>query len=272
MFGSFRTILAMFVLIGHLHGPFELGTYAVFGFYVLSGYLMTFIMHETYHYDLGGRMKFLLNRFLRIFPPYWFAACLSIILLLIFGSRITDFKSAIFLPGNIAEWSRNVFLVFHFESMPRLSPATWALTVELFYYLAICVGISKNSKWTIIWFLGSVCYTLFLLWSGADWSQRYFTIPAASLPFSLGALIFHFKDQVHEIPKINTNGFSFFLFLMICVNFCLSYIVEKFIFSSYIFGVGFYVNLALMSLLIVSLLGAKPNGRLKVIDSFLAGC
>lgn len=41
MFGVYRTALALLVVAGHL-GPLEhVGPYAVFAFYVLSGYLMT---------------------------------------------------------------------------------------------------------------------------------------------------------------------------------------------------------------------------------------
>lgn len=47
MFGSFRTLLALGVVISHLGSAPYMGTYAVFGFYALSGYLMTLIMHET---------------------------------------------------------------------------------------------------------------------------------------------------------------------------------------------------------------------------------
>jgi peptidoglycan/LPS O-acetylase OafA/YrhL len=53
MFGFFRTLLALAVVVEHLGPAHYVGPYAVFGFYVLSGYLMTLIMHETYGHTAG---------------------------------------------------------------------------------------------------------------------------------------------------------------------------------------------------------------------------
>ena len=156
MFGIFRTILALLVVTGHLFSPSSLGTFAVFGFYILSGYLMTYIMQNTYAYNMLGQKKFLLNRTLRIYPSYWFAALLSLVLLLYCGEKITEFKRTIYLPENSVEVLQNIFLVFFNSSRPRLSPATWALTVELFYYVCICFGASKTPTITASWFFLSV--------------------------------------------------------------------------------------------------------------------
>jgi peptidoglycan/LPS O-acetylase OafA/YrhL len=43
MFGSYRTFLAVLVIANHIGGISEIGRYAVYGFFVLSGYLMTYI-------------------------------------------------------------------------------------------------------------------------------------------------------------------------------------------------------------------------------------
>jgi len=56
MLGLLRTTLAIMVMSYHLFvGILPLGTYAVFGFYVISGYLMTLVMHESYGYSGGVR-------------------------------------------------------------------------------------------------------------------------------------------------------------------------------------------------------------------------
>ena len=62
MFGIFRTLLALAVVVDHLGGVHGMGTYAVFGFYVLSGYLMTMVLHRTYGYSISGFSRYALNR------------------------------------------------------------------------------------------------------------------------------------------------------------------------------------------------------------------
>ncbi len=47
MFGTYRTYLALLVVVQHIGGIPVIGGYAVFGFYILSGYLMTLIMIPT---------------------------------------------------------------------------------------------------------------------------------------------------------------------------------------------------------------------------------
>lgn len=41
MFGSFRFILANMVVLSHVAGIIKIGQFAVFGFFILSGYLIS---------------------------------------------------------------------------------------------------------------------------------------------------------------------------------------------------------------------------------------
>lgn len=70
MFGILRTILAINVVLLHVFSVPTLGNYSVSFFFVLSGFLMTYIMHETYGFDLKGVKYFWLNRILRLYPIY----------------------------------------------------------------------------------------------------------------------------------------------------------------------------------------------------------
>ncbi|MFT5239279.1 MAG: peptidoglycan/LPS O-acetylase OafA/YrhL [Candidatus Promineifilaceae bacterium] len=71
MFGTYRALLAFMVVALHLGGVPIIGPYAVFGFYILSGYLMTTIMHTRYGYSPVGFLQYAVNRALRIYPAYW---------------------------------------------------------------------------------------------------------------------------------------------------------------------------------------------------------
>src|SRR5690349_19788263 len=87
MLGAWRLLLAFLVIASHLSGLRELshiGAFAVFGFYVVSGYLMTLVLNDIYRFELR---RYVANRLLRIFPLYWLVA-LCTLPLLVFLPRL----------------------------------------------------------------------------------------------------------------------------------------------------------------------------------------
>ena len=78
MFGTYRTLLAIAVVATHFGGMSGLGLVAVFGFFSLSGFLMTLLVNGPYR---GRPRAFLLNRFLRLYPLYWGVVSITLILL-----------------------------------------------------------------------------------------------------------------------------------------------------------------------------------------------
>ncbi len=205
MFGLLRFLLSVMVLVGHLFWLSDIGRYAVFGFFILSGYLMTLVMHTTYSYSGKGVTKFLTNRFLRLYPSYWIACLLSIVVIIALGEEnTTRMSNSLALPETPGLVLTNITMVslslFPNEVGPRLSPATWALTTELFFYCLIAFGISKTKFRTGCWIVLSCVYVLLTYLMNYGWHARYFAIPAGSLPFSVGALLF-FLQQENWQPK-----------------------------------------------------------------------
>lgn len=250
MFGTYRTFLAVLVILLHLGGVDVIGAYAVFGFYILSGYLMTFIMQRNYGYTKEGIVKYALNRFLRVYPIYW-AACLLtlIIIVLLGGAFVADFHSAMVAPDNVGGILKNIFLFFPSHGGARLVPPAWALTVELFFYVCIGFGLSRSKTITMVWFGVSIFYTIFANIKGMSWEYKYFLIPAASLPFSTGAMIFHFRTELPK--KINEmlvrKYVPYFLNLVLLLNWTIGYVLGT------LRGVSFYLNFAICALILISL-------------------
>lgn len=256
MFGTFRTFLALMVVALHLGGYPKIGAYAVFGFYCLSGYLMTFIMQNTYGYTLLGRAKYATNRFLRIYPIYWFSVLFSIILIWLFGENfVSNYHKAIFLPDGFIETAKNIFLFFPFRNFPRLTPPAWALTVELFFYLLIGIGLSKNRRITILWFILSISYHLVISIFQLGWVHKYFTIFAASLPFSTGAMIFHYQNELIKYSKKLSGDKEVFLPFCLAVFFLANWKIGIILDQSD--GLFFYSNYLLCAIMIVTLLDKK---------------
>ena len=189
MLGLVRTILALMVMVFHLYvqiGP--LGSFSVFGFYIISGYLMTMVMNESYGYTTVGKLAFARNRFLRLYPSYWVAAGLSLLLIGWLGEDFAQrYHSSLAVPTSASAVVWNLSMVFpawrpeHVN--PRLVPPAWALTVELFFYALICLGLSRNPSRVRCWLLLSVGFVAGSYILGLHPGDRYFTAAAASLPF-----------------------------------------------------------------------------------------
>ena len=268
MFGSLRTTLALMVMVHHLFLPDALGPYAVFGFYILSGYLMTLIMHESYGFHKAGRINFAINRVLRLFPMYWVAAVFSLVLIyMIGGEAVKQYHRSMFIPSDVKSILENVFMIFpgwrSDEINPRLVPTTWALTVEMFFYLMICVGASKNIFRVKVWFLASLAYVGLTFYIGGSTADRYFPIAAASLPFSIGGLLYFFSKSVKNRSlflksKLSTNK----LFATMIINVMIWILAKHVLKLGEIAELGFYLNLVICSALIFSII---LGGRLALI-------
>jgi peptidoglycan/LPS O-acetylase OafA/YrhL len=266
MFGVYRTLLALAVAAAHLGGLTTGAHYAVFGFFILSGYLMTLILHQTYGYSGVGCGRYLLNRALRLYPPYWAAAALSALLVLWVGKRAATFyHGSMFLPEKWQGVVENAALLFRYVSEPRLVPPAWALTVELFYYLCLGLGLSRTKKLTVGWFAVSAIYTIVINILKVDFDVKYFLIPAASLPFSTGALIYHFRAEIlARCPLFNDRRAPLVLFAVWILDLTLA--LKK---NAY-FGWGFYASYAINAAIVISLLDKRSLPAIsKPLDTFL---
>lgn len=256
--GIYRFLLALNVVIFHLLGVPAIGPYAVFSFFVLSGFLMTLVMKESYGYSISGFSKYALNRFLRLFPIYWILLFITLLSIIIIGDdNSKSFHQAMFLPKTISEWFGNLSLIFWSEKpievIPRIAPATWALTIELFFYLIIGLGISSTKASTILWFGLSLCYTIYFNLT-VHIGLGYGTVWLASLPFSLGALAYHFREEI--INAIRSLRETVLLFIVYVSNLLLASFSSVLFSEDISWKVGFLasvLNLAVSAFLTVYL-------------------
>ena len=62
MLGTLRFTLAWIVAAAHLERTIWNGTYAVFSFYIISGYLMCLVMNERYGFSAKGLRFYLVKK------------------------------------------------------------------------------------------------------------------------------------------------------------------------------------------------------------------
>lgn len=187
--GVVRFVLAMMVLMNHIWLPTAniIGAHAVTGFYIVSGFLMTKVINEVY-VDNGGKIRYLTNRALRIYPLYLLVLVTSLAFVAVWPNYFRVY-SLIRIPMDGAEWVSNLSLWQLTDSPTIVIPPAWSLYVECFFYLVIAF-IARAQALVLLWFLASLLYTVWMVANGYSFADRYYPISAASLFFSAGAIIF----------------------------------------------------------------------------------
>lgn len=130
-FGAYRLFLAWLVLTSHANaylpawvGQLALGNVGVFSFFVLSGFVI-FEACDRFYPD--APIRFYMNRFLRIYPTYWFACFLAVPIYL-----ALDHPD---LSGALLPVAANLGIVYAPPGTFVWISIVWAVAIELRFYL-----------------------------------------------------------------------------------------------------------------------------------------
>ncbi|MCA8882623.1 MAG: acyltransferase [Rhodobacteraceae bacterium] len=206
MLGTWRLILALLVVNGHLFSNWWAASYAVFSFYVVSGYLMTFILNETYGFSLHGFTSFWRGRLLRLLPSYWVGCLISIALILTVAPDILQaWNYKLVLPTTAHEIFSNATMIGILHpsegivvngvtlaptTFSTLVPPAWALSIEIFFYLALSLFFSRSAQHGAILLAFGIVYMGWSMTSAHSKYFSYFFFPAGALPFAVGILTY----------------------------------------------------------------------------------
>lgn len=262
MFGMWRVFLALSVGAYHLAGVPLIGEYAVFAFFVLAGFLMTSILDRTYGYTLQGRLAYLQNRALRLFPNYWFAVFVGACVAITLGDEFANsYSYGFILPRSPAEWLTNFGMLYaHIIPArigPRLVPPSWALFVEWVYYTAIGLGIARTSRRALVWAGVSIAFFVTMWLIDPRSGYLYASVPAGSLPFSLGALTFYHQEKLRAALAHFGGAALPLAFIAQAATFTLPF-ASKHLFHIYLDPVGNVLN-AFVCCAVVALLNAPER-------------
>jgi len=255
--GSIRILLAIAVVFAHSYGfVFVGGRLAVQLFYIISGFLISFILTEAKTYS--SISAFYKNRLLRLFPAYFLVALGTLAMLYIAtyfsisqGSFFSTY-SAIDTNGKISLILSNIFIfgqdwimftgvkdgVFQFVSDFRNSevlvhqglivPQAWTLGVELSFYL-VAPFILLNKRLIITFFIISLAVRGILIYQGLGfqdpWTYRFF--PAELSLFLLGTISHQFWLPFLKRKKWITEGKAK-LITFVVFSYCLLYFLLPF--------------------------------------------
>ncbi|MGI9383009.1 MAG: acyltransferase family protein [Methyloligellaceae bacterium] len=263
MFGSLRFVLALAVVITHLWAGLThwAGVYAVFGFFVLSGYLMTTVLRNTYGFSPAGIGHYLANRGLRIFPVYWCVLVLSLCAVALAPKGNGDFLIAV--PANAETWIKNLVIFGLDSGSAKIIQPAWTLYTEFVFYIAMGLLLSRWKSVILLWVLLSLAYTIYLIAAPHEFEQRYYAILPATMPFALGALLAAFsRDRTWRTPRWAIYG----VVLVFCVHL---FQADRIWGNDGVFHEGFYVSLPLAVLAVLVLGDLHLEGRARKVDKIL---
>lgn len=169
---ALRGSAAWLVVVGHTFGPPSLGRMAVAVFFVLSGFLITWLLVRES--DASGAISlrnFYIRRTLRIFPAFYVFWIICIVAALARGSRVywPEALSSFFYMGDY-------YNALHSMHVNNIMGVTWSLGVEEKFYLLwpfIFAAFHRNPAKLFKFAIGSI---------GLIWLYRIIANLAFALP------------------------------------------------------------------------------------------
>lgn len=220
-FGIFRLLLSCGVVLAHVNSSsyYYIGMHAVFVFYLLSGYVVTYAFVEQYSALTSGLSKFYINRLIRIYPLYWVALIFSVVMLSYYPQLGLKMDSRLYYvypfdsPGALANWFHNLTLTNTVGISgdllnPALVPPSWSVGCELVYWFMLPALIYfRRLRLCVLVF--AVLWTLSFLIiqpDGGAWFKTWYRSPLSGLlPFMLGVYMFYARQHM-AIKKPYLSG------------------------------------------------------------------
>ncbi|MBS7566460.1 acyltransferase [Mucilaginibacter sp. Bleaf8] len=213
--GLVRFLLASIVICYHLSGAIYIGSMAVYCFFALSGYWVTYMYEKKYSKYQKPIVTFYLSRIYRLFPVYLFIGILTFISTLLYHPL---FKDKILAVPNIHFWFSNVFLLgYNLLPYKPVVPA-WSLDLELQFYLLLPIlfAFTKKKKQLVAVIIISalIAITSSALYPGGIISK---TVIAYLLYFIIGIAIYRYEFKFSRKAEF----WSIVMFISIFLAHCL---------------------------------------------------
>ncbi len=243
-----------FIKTEYIRKVFEYGYAGVNTFFVISGFIIPWAMHNA-GYSFKDFFSFFLKRISRLEPPYIISIALAIVIFYVrekYFGRTND----IVISGKQIMLHFGYLIPF-FKDYQWLNSVYWTLAIEFQYYLLIALVFIPLIKSNLI--LRCCFYAIFI---AASFLTGYEFLPLWLPVFLLGILLFLIKTNKiskteYYIATLVTIGFCIFkyafavtFFSVIPVLFILYYPDLK------IFGLHFLGKFSYSTYLIHPLLGS----------------
>lgn len=226
----FRGIAAMLVVMHHLianskshlnyipfNNFFNWGFVGVDFFFVLSGFIITYVHYDELNSRGVNSWNFFKKRFVRIYPIYWVIAILFLLIYLISTPQFMldaglsmDFSS----PAIIKILTESFLLLPNPDI--RLVGVAWTLSYEMLFYIVFGVCISYGFRFSKIVAASWVVLILLYTWAktpGGIYPDFFFNI--LILEFLMGCLVAYLVQSKAKIPMKYLIPLLIILFLFL---------------------------------------------------------
>lgn len=195
--GYYRLYLSLLVVASHLWEVtlFKVGAQAVACFFVLSGFLMSRSIEVTYGRTLKGITRYLLNRFLRIYPIYWLILALSALFLILYPNDAFNLQMRLSADPYIIFSNISLFNLYSVQNV--FVPPAWSLAVEFIFYIVI--GIIPLSFGKSIFGILFSILLLILLWISNQIQNMNTVLVYGLLCFSSGCAVDYFNYSISKM-------------------------------------------------------------------------
>jgi peptidoglycan/LPS O-acetylase OafA/YrhL len=194
--GLFRLFLASVVVIHHSF-PFRAGSWAVYVFFILSGYWITKMWQSRYVRTQNSYITFLISRWWRLAPVFLICSLLGLL-----SAALLQDPLAPAVLVNPVWWLRQLPIAGSTYGARILAPS-WSLDVEMQFYLVAPIAIflsgraADKVRWLIVASLVAILGVLF--WFGFLPETPYF---AAFCGFFLAGIALALTDWVARTSSV----------------------------------------------------------------------
>lgn len=226
---ALRGIAAISVTFFHLTGSsglsLNLASYGKYGylgvevFFVISGFILPYSMHRT-SYNTNDFGRFILKRIIRIYPAYFIAILLGIILPLLTSRAIVSLSAI----------SAHFVFLNSILGLDWISPVFWTLAIEFQFYLLIGLlfeYISDSNQKSLIlitsltiisFFLKNVSFIFhwfpFFAIGMLTYNYKFTNMPNY-LMGAAGLILLIIVDYIFGLPETIASAFAFLFIIFI---------------------------------------------------------
>lgn len=267
--GILRLLFAFSVITYHAREPHGLllfnQTAAILSFFIISGFYMALILDGKYQ----SKISFYISRGLRIFPLYWVALSITLILGFIkihlhLGSEETAithyFQYSTHLSGipAIVEFVnfilRNFALILtrdYFYIQDNLAPGylivnpAWTLQIELIFYVLapFLMRIKKNFLLFVLFYV-TIFYGIIEPFSLVSEHNLIYSFLKYALFFLFGMISYRYVYKHYKKPKMTKLPIVVFIFFLIFIIFY-QFLPGKILDKSFMMGLVYYAAFSL---------------------------